>query len=353
MTVIQSFYSGTLHTLKDSPIDIDTAARIKDTILKQKLFKQKSTFGFHNKYNSEEEARIGILNNCSTSMEQIRKGLLEALITKRRRRVHKVLSAYADDRPFSLDLVGAVIRQCSFIDKMDKFGWTKPGYFDHPGNEVVLYHAIARYHAFLDLMASTPKSFLVPTLDIDLAWHTHQMMGARYADDCLTKVGRFIDHDDKVEETYLANSFDSTCRAWEQHFNVPYMHCGCPPPEDGVKDKLNKFALKLTRSRSPTTPRTDPLQPPRHQDALAATHASEHNSVTTMRRSKETQWHHDRLELVRKRREYEAKKVREGKVDVQMYERGEGHDAAFLYPVPFSYYPPILGPALRSDGPSA
>ena len=34
--------------------------------------------------------------------------------------------------------------------------------------------------SFLDLMSSSPGSFLVPTLDIDLAWHTHQMMGGTY-----------------------------------------------------------------------------------------------------------------------------------------------------------------------------
>lgn len=62
-------------------------------------------------------------------------------------RSKKVLSAYIDDRPFSVELVGAVIRQCSFVDKMTDFGWTEPGAFDQPQDEVVLQHAIARYHA--------------------------------------------------------------------------------------------------------------------------------------------------------------------------------------------------------------
>lgn len=61
---------------------------------------------------------------------------------------NRILSAYTDDRPFSLDLVGAVIRQGSFIDKMHAFGWTQPGFADEPQDEVVLVHAIARYHAY-------------------------------------------------------------------------------------------------------------------------------------------------------------------------------------------------------------
>ena len=60
--------------------------------------------------------------------------------------VQRVLSAYEDDRPFSVDLVNAVVRQCSFVDKMHEFGWTAPGFFDGPETELVLQHAIARYH---------------------------------------------------------------------------------------------------------------------------------------------------------------------------------------------------------------
>lgn len=64
-------------------------------------------------------------------------------------RSRRVFSAYTDDRPFSVDLVGAVIRQGSFIDKMHLYGWTEPGAFDKPEDEVVLQHAIARYHAYV------------------------------------------------------------------------------------------------------------------------------------------------------------------------------------------------------------
>jgi Glycine-rich domain-containing protein-like len=46
---------------------------------------------------------------------------------------------------------------------------------------------------FLDLLASTRSTFYVPTLDIDLAWHTHQLMGQKYNNQCRTFVKRFID----------------------------------------------------------------------------------------------------------------------------------------------------------------
>ena len=64
-------------------------------------------------------------------------------------RSRRVFSAYTDDKPFSVELVGAVIRQCSFVDKMHNFGWTEPGYFDDKEDEMVLVHSIARYHAYV------------------------------------------------------------------------------------------------------------------------------------------------------------------------------------------------------------
>ena len=96
---------------------------------------------------------------------------------------------------------------------MYDLGWTGPGFFDYAGDELALQHAISRYHAFvfhavyylmsniiinyfysfLDLMALSPTAFFVPTLDIDLVWHTHQLISEKYQSDCTKYVGRFID----------------------------------------------------------------------------------------------------------------------------------------------------------------
>jgi hypothetical protein len=34
---------------------------------------------------------------------------------------------------------------------------------------------------------------VVPTLDIDLVWHSHQLSGPRYHKDCKTNIGRYVD----------------------------------------------------------------------------------------------------------------------------------------------------------------
>ncbi|KAG6848011.1 hypothetical protein H0H93_004204 [Arthromyces matolae] len=121
-------------------------------------------------------------------------------------------------------------------------------------------------------MSVESKSFYVPTLDIDLAWHTHQLLGETYQNNCHLYVGRYVDHDDKVEESVLSTSFDLTCRAWVDRYGVPYTHCGCPPP--GLKRKGHIARLKTTNKSS--------LTPPSSDDILAATHASEHNSVLVL-----------------------------------------------------------------------
>lgn len=57
------------------------------------------------------------------------------------------MSAYTDDRPFSVELVGAIIRQGSFVDKMHEFGWTNPKHFDSKDGQAVLVNVVSRYHA--------------------------------------------------------------------------------------------------------------------------------------------------------------------------------------------------------------
>lgn len=60
-----------------------------------------------------------------------------------RSRARRMLAAYTDDRMFSLDLVGAVLRQHTFVQKMVDLGWTsKAG-----AEETMLRHAQSRYHA--------------------------------------------------------------------------------------------------------------------------------------------------------------------------------------------------------------
>ncbi|KAL0564519.1 hypothetical protein V5O48_017528 [Marasmius crinis-equi] len=186
----------------------------------------------------------------------------------------RIFDAYVDDKPWSLDLVGAVLRQASFVQKMVDLKWTAFSPTTGPEEDDILLHAIVRYHRFMELLASSPESFFVPTLDIDLAWHTHQLMPSKYKKDYLAYVGRFVDHDDKVETNKLSTSFDDTSRAWKKRFGQCYTHCGCPKPGDTMGMKLH-HVLDLGGSSNDAA-----LTPPNDTDkVLDGTHRSDHPAV--------------------------------------------------------------------------
>ncbi|KAH9930341.1 uncharacterized protein B0H18DRAFT_1117024 [Fomitopsis serialis] len=232
----------------------------------------------------------------------------------------RTMNAYTDDRPFSVDLVAAVLRQGTFIDAMDSLGWLTPGYFDDNQNAVLLTHALARYHAFLDLLSSASSPFFVPTLDIDIVWHTHQLKGDEYTKESKEFVGWYVDHDDRVEEIYLANGLDETCHAWQERFGMPYMHCGCPLPDEKMSSKLHQITRRLGSSKIRTR----------------ATHASEHDAVRARRNHPAyfTDPHEARALELRRRRERDGRRVLEGKMDEELYRRGQMHISTYLMPLP-------------------
>ncbi|KZP11436.1 hypothetical protein FIBSPDRAFT_800291 [Athelia psychrophila] len=325
--------AGTLYTPQDA-MDIQRGALVKNAILRAAPFNtyvtDPKTRLRRRVAGKEYEDKLMVETKGSPAYMKAFSG--KHMKAGGGRLLSRIMSAYTDDSIFSVDLVGAVLRQGSFVRKMHDMRWTEPGYFDGPEDEVVLQHCVARYHAFLDLMASSTGAFFVPTLDIDLAWHTHQLFASQYMNDTKTYVGRYVDHDDKVEEEHLSTSFDLTCRAWQSRFHVAYMHCGCPLPGDTLGQKL---AAKLKR-HSQQQPAF--LCPPDNPDILNATHPSDHNSVYAFHHAgKGDAARKKRAAKAAKRRARDEAKVQKGKLGREAYVRGDGHGQAFLVPVPYYY----------------
>jgi hypothetical protein len=44
-----------------------------------------------------------------------------------------------------------------------------------PALVATMNRLIQKYKIFFDIMATKPRRMAVPTLDVDLAWHTHQL----------------------------------------------------------------------------------------------------------------------------------------------------------------------------------
>jgi hypothetical protein len=86
---------------------------------------------------------------------------------------------------------------------------------------------ITKYERFLRIMAANPKQIAVPTLDVDLAWHTHQLSPQAYYSHVVAKMQRFIDHDDKISEDKLTASFEWTSKTYQDMFGLVYSACTC------------------------------------------------------------------------------------------------------------------------------
>jgi hypothetical protein len=224
-------------------------------------------------------------------------------------------------------------------------------------------------------MSSTEHMLVVPTLDIDLVWHSHQLSGSRYQKDCKTNVGRYIDQyvfffllsctnvsdpsisDDKVEQFHLSNAFDATCRAWEvrsyqtvfssppsntqfhihmtpqKRYGAPYTQCGCPLPGNTIGQKLARLVPHVGSKHYPPSRVALPADQP---EILAASHPSDHNTVAVLGLPNNSTAKAQRESKALRRREREASRVRKGKLTQEEFDRNAGHAVPFLVPVPLT-----------------
>ena len=76
-------------------------------------------------------------------------------------------------------------------------------------------------------LASTRTNLSPPTLDVDLAWHTHQLSPDQYYNYSLSITRVFVDHNDKIDEDKLATSFDWMVKTYQQKYGEVYSECFC------------------------------------------------------------------------------------------------------------------------------
>ncbi|KAL3475373.1 hypothetical protein BJX99DRAFT_160012 [Aspergillus californicus] len=119
-------------------------------------------------------------------------------------------------------LIDAVVRQASFVEKMENHLWIRS-----PAVEGTLTRAIDRYSKFLKLFRLYPSKMLVPTLDIDLVWHTHQCSAFQYNEAMMKIAGRLIDHNDKLGKNALDPGFERTAALFRTRFGLEYLRCHC------------------------------------------------------------------------------------------------------------------------------
>lgn len=135
----------------------------------------------------------------------------------------KMMSRYWQNfSPFALDLCAAVMRQGVFIEKMVKIDW-----LHSPNARDTMSRLITKYDRFIQIMAKHPTKMAVPTLDVDLAWHTHQLRPSHYYYYTVSKTAKFIDHDDKIDGDKLSRCFEWTTKTYQSMFGEVYSECTC------------------------------------------------------------------------------------------------------------------------------
>jgi hypothetical protein len=115
----------------------------------------------------------------------------------------------------------AVLRQASFVDKMNSFMWIRS-----PALEGTIRRGTSRYLNFCKLVKMS-KTTVVPTLDIDLIWHTHQCTAKHYGQATKFLAGKFVNHDDTIEKPQLGDGFAETRSLYRVYFGQEYRVCGC------------------------------------------------------------------------------------------------------------------------------
>lgn len=97
---------------------------------------------------------------------------------------------------------------------------------------------VVKYERFIQIMIDHPGQVAVPTLDVDLAWHTHQLSPRTYLDFTIARAGqpkfsvqtrdrKLIDHDDKINEDKLSSAFEWTSKTYQEMFGEVYSECTC------------------------------------------------------------------------------------------------------------------------------
>ncbi|GJX47344.1 glycine-rich domain-containing protein 1-like protein [Tanacetum coccineum] len=116
------------------------------------------------------------------------------------------------------DLVSAVNRQSSFYYQVSR---------TFMKDDIFLEGAVERYKGFLHMirrnMETKSKNFCVPTYDIDLMWHTHQLHPLSYFNDSVSLLGKVLGHDDtdsdRTKGQKLDVGFSTTTKQWKEMFS--------------------------------------------------------------------------------------------------------------------------------------
>lgn len=96
-------------------------------------------------------------------------------------------------------------------------------------DDCLLEQAVARYEEFLHLIKRKREksipSFCVPTSDIDLVWHSHQLCPLPYSRDLKAMLGKIVNNNDRDSSNgdNLKIRSKEIAKLWEEMFGREYI----------------------------------------------------------------------------------------------------------------------------------
>ncbi|KAK7301075.1 hypothetical protein RJT34_11934 [Clitoria ternatea] len=159
----------------------------------------------------------------------------------------------AKESTTNYDLISAVKRQTTFFYQVSMPYWN---------DDTFLGGAVARYKGFLHLIRRNRERsisrFCVPTYDIDLIWHSHQLHPASYCNDLVAIMGKVLEHDDmdsdRTKGQKLDIGFSGTTTQWEETFGSRYWKAGAMykgnPPSPLTVDKYRIDAVSAPANKT-------------------------------------------------------------------------------------------------------
>ena len=145
----------------------------------------------------------------------------------------------------SYDVMAAVLRQ-----KLFNYQVSLPHYTDNTFIDL----AIERYKKFLYMRLKHKNLFVVPTYDMDIVWHTHQVHPVLYKEDTERILGEHLHHDDSVNDRKPGSKLDRSSAAtgstWREMYADDYSSFGCMFRGNPTNGKLSTISndpfFKLT-----------------------------------------------------------------------------------------------------------
>jgi hypothetical protein len=130
---------------------------------------------------------------------------------------------YTSGEPWKVDMLHTLGIHCDFIRKGGDLNWTTT-----ESALSALDISRNRYLRFLLLHDRYPTEYFVPTWDIDLIWHTHQLWPLKYRDHHLKYLGQTLDHDVSADGNGDVRKWKlRTAELWRIEFSEALVLCFC------------------------------------------------------------------------------------------------------------------------------